>query len=98
MFSDHSDSDARPLPSRIRVAQSYIEFCRGITEPCCGDDAMQTRRTLSPRELAAYDAAIETIRCYIVGELDLGHAPVTPAAAPGTAPVQTPDDAEEVTE
>lgn len=79
MFVNIQRPDPRPLPNRVRAAQQLIEFCRAITEPCCGDDQAK-RRALSAKELAAYEAAVETIRLYVVGELDFGEAPVQPAA------------------
>lgn len=78
MFFNIQSADRRPLPNRVRAAQSYIEFCRAITEPCCEDDTSK-RRKLTPKELSAYEASIETIRAYIVGELNLGDTPVEPA-------------------
>ena len=81
MIVNVDKSDPRPLPNRVRAAQSFIEFCRAITEPCCGDDTA-TRRKLSPKELAAYEASVETIRAYIVGELNFGDNPVEPVTKP----------------
>ena len=89
MFDD--DSDQRMLPARIRVAQNFIQFCRGISEPCCGDEAFK-RRDLTPRERSAYEASIETIRAYVIGELELVDTPpsktptVTETSPPSAAP------------
>ena len=48
-----------------------------------------------PKELAAYDAAIETIRCYPVGELDLGDPPVASRSTSEATPEQASKLAEE---
>ncbi|MFT3685739.1 MAG: hypothetical protein QM783_12570 [Phycisphaerales bacterium] len=71
----------RGVPNRVLAAQHFIEFCRSITEPCCGDEQPK-RRSLSAKELSAYEASIETIRAYVVGEMDFGETPVEPAAKP----------------
>lgn len=93
MYFSIQSPDQRPLPNRVRAAQSFIEFCRAITEPCCGDDTSK-RRKLTPRELSAYEASVETIRAYIIGELDLGDTPVEPAAP---QPQPQPDPSAEKT-
>lgn len=76
------------LPARIRVAQNFIQFCRGITEPCCGDEIVK-RRDLTGRERSAYDASVETIRAYVIGELELNDTPPAAKAAAETPPATT---------
>jgi hypothetical protein len=64
----------RGLPRRVRAAMQFVEFCRSITDPGTGE-FRPAGRALTARERAAYDAAVETIRAYVIGELELSEEP-----------------------
>ena len=74
MFFSFHQTPTPPLPRRVRAAMDFMEFCKSITEPCCGEP-QPPRRQLTAKEKAAYDAAVETIRAYVVGELELADEP-----------------------
>ena len=63
-------------PARIDAAMRFIEHCMWLTDPLnlCGIGG--GGRPLHPAEQAAYNAALEAMRLYFVGEMDFGGAPV----------------------
>jgi hypothetical protein len=63
------------VPARVQAAMSYVQHCMWLTDPInfCG---VQQGRPLTGAEQAAYQAALDALRLYFVGEMDFGGAPM----------------------
>ncbi|HYF14723.1 MAG TPA: hypothetical protein VD971_06590 [Phycisphaerales bacterium] len=63
-------------PARIAAAMEFVQHCLWITDPPMSCGPHDKGRDLTPREQAAYDAALDALRLYVACEQDFGGPPV----------------------
>lgn len=83
------------IPPRVQAAQQFLHFAHSLRapmpvspfEPPSGD-----LRDLSPKELAAYNAALVVLTSYFLGEMDYGDsAPMLTERRPDDDQPQIPE-------
>lgn len=87
-------------PPRIETAMEFLEWCGRVELPRPGPfDTSVPGRVLEKHEIATKNAALEVLRLYFTGELDLDRvrfvkvpvpAQEPPAPPPGDAPAAVP--------
>ncbi len=65
------------VPPRVEAAQNFLHYANGIRNPCNNvmpttGDTPSAGGELNPREMAAYNAALNVLTQYFNGEMDFG--------------------------
>lgn len=74
----------RTIPAKVAAAMEYLKFADQLRNPPAYFDGTRPEsRDLSKKEQAVYDAALEVLRTYFMGEQDF---------EPGAGPARPDDD------
>lgn len=69
------------VPPQVAAAQDYLRFAEGLRNPAPMFEMHRVEaRDLNNREQAVYDAALEVLRAYFMGEMD--YAPTESGSRP----------------